>query len=155
MSALIKAGNPAVISISGVQYPISYKTGLKILVSRVTGAGSYSPFRELGVATDYSVPAAKSFKALGVKIYENIGTQARIGVGYAATAGTWAGGAAPTTPLFSIGHTATARYNLSCPASSNGEAFLFGWSVPTGKFPFAYSDPAGNDATVYLIGYEE
>lgn len=144
------------ITIGNIQVPLNYKGNtLQILVSRVTGAASYSPFRPLGSAVNYVVPGGKSFKVLAVKGFEVFGTLARIGVGYADTAGTWAGGAAPTTPIFSIGGAATVRYNMEVPANSTNELAMIGFNVPTGKYPFAYSDPTGCDATIYMIGYEE
>lgn len=152
MGQLTPGGNIPSFEIAGVTFPAKY-SGLKLLVSYPAGSG-YSCFRQVGSATDYVVPASKTFKAIGCAMNDTAATNIGVGLGYADTAATFGGGAAPTTPIFSIGGGSTARRNVLFASLGRVEVNMLGWSIPTGKYPFAYEDGA-TEATVYLWGYEE
>lgn len=156
MSQLTASSFPKLIGGAGpVQWPIG--ANLIILVARTDTANSYSGFRQFGSTTNYQVTSGKTFKCVYaiVKACMSAGTTGLVGIGYADTAATWGGGAAPTTPVFSIGGTSTFQPNDVSSGGVSAYPFIYGFNIPTGKFPMLSDNSASYDSECILVGYEE
>lgn len=150
----LKGNYRKTITIAGVEYPTD-DPRLKVFAAVTTG-GNYCVFRELGSAVDYVVPANKTLKGIGMKMWERNGTGSGCGVGYGNAAATWGGGAAPAVPICSVGGAASAAPNFPIAAAPAALSYveypLIGWSVPTGKYPFIFEDGGAIvSAIIYAI----
>lgn len=154
MGQLAKGSSIPSFTLAGQTWPAKY-AGLKVLVCNVVQAtGSYSCMRTPGSSTDYVVPANKTFKCIA-GLFADVQLNSCMGaIGYADTAATFGGAAAPTNPVFMNGGTSTVRRQTYHTAGSRIEVSLLGFNIPTGKYPFGYRD-IGGESQFYIIGYEE
>lgn len=152
---LVPGVNPKIISMGSVQWPIG--SNLIYLVARTDTANSYSCFRQPGASSAYQVTAGKTFRCVAavVKACMSAGTTGLIGIGYADTAATWGGGAAPTNPVFSVGGTSTFQPNDVSSGGVSSYPLIMGFSIPAQKYPMMSDNSASYDGECILIGYEE